>query len=1661
MRRLFTSKLLVLLLVVTANTQSLAQVSLTTTGVPVIQNFNTLAQTGTANTWTDNTTITGWYSNRVVYIGDEGSSTTGGLHSYGSVSSADRALGGLSSGSASPIFGIRLVNNTGSTISGLTLSFRGEQWRQTANAQALVFESQVGATALTTGTWVANTAFNFTALKTGTAGALDGNAAGNFSDITGTLNVTVTNGQEVWLRWSKTATTSPGLAIDDISITANATISSNADLSNLTLSTGALVPGFTAANTSYTASVANAVTSITATPTASDANSTITVNGNAVTSGNPSAAIALNVGANTITTVVTAQDASTKTYTVTVTRLAAGTASLTLTSSLADFGDACINTEAGPNSFTLDGTDLDGSNISLAALPGFTYAETAGGTYTATLSFSYTAPGFTNKQIFVKFSPTAVQSYNGNISLTGGGIAAAFDLAANGNGVNTLPGVTTNASLSVSPTTGTPAATITVAGCAAITQYGIEYSTSTGFPDGTGIKVPASNLTAGNFSVTITNLAPNTRYYYKGYVTANSVTTYGTQQAFTCTTLPVPMALQPGLSYTEDFADISDWSNFFILGDGANHFNGLSGNTTAPAAPGLIPNATILTASTGSFQTNATGTPPAITSGGVQRGTDQLSPLSPTQSIILLSTGSQSSGNPDNSSSAAIDFYMDFTGVKAGTLSFDYATLNNATGNRAGSMRVYTSINGVTFTELTGASVLDFINNVPVSGSKNNIVLPADFDNSATARLRFYYHNGSTNTGSGSRPKISIDNINVTALPNVPCTTPTAAPTSLSFGTVTDISIQGSFTAASPAPDHYLVVRSTSNTLSGNPVDGTNYAAGDALGGGTVVSYDVTNQFNATGLSPLTTYYFFVFSVNGVCTGGPLYYTATVLSANTTTLAPPPNCTAPASQASNLVFGTVTTNAITASFTATTADEYLVLRSTSTTLSNTPANAQVYNAGDILGNAVVVQRSAATTFTATGLLPNTPYYFFIFSINSLACVNGPAYNILTPLEGTQTTQPLPACVTPAAQPTVLFLNASSTVITGSFTAAANADNYLVIRSASPTLSGTPADNTDYNVGDNLGGGVVIGNSSSTSILTNNLTPNTTYYFFVFAANKNCSGGTKYNSTNPLTGNKTTSNAIVNNFYFGTFHSHTSYSDGSSTPAAAYDYAQNAECMDYMGISEHNHSLAGTSLANYHLGATAATTYNSTHSNFIALYGMEWGTIGSGGHVLIYGDGMDNLWGWESGNYDEFVPSGTYLGSTGLFKKVIDNIGTNTFASLAHPSFDHFDNIVNTYSTQADDAIVGTAVESGPAFSTNTTYTNPSTMGFLLYYQTMLSKGYHLGPTIDHDNHEITFGRTTRARTAIVSPVLTKTEIVKAMRNMHFYATEDCDSKVDFTINTKIMGNIMSDAFAPNILVTLTDGPINTPPPTGTAIIRVMHGIPGSAVLPVKIDSVIGTSLSFTHNSLPNLATGYYYIDITTANGSSIITAPIWYTRNDALIVLPVRLNSFDVQKLDNSAKITWSTEQESNSSHFVIERSTDGRTWNAIATVAAAGNSSTRTNYNTFDNAPMKGVNYYRLKQVDKDSRYEYSDIKKALFNAAYTAEVVPNPASNFINLYIAKTGNQQATVQLLNVNGKIVYSTVSAQSHLQISTSNISRGLYFVKVIDADNTTTIKVLVQ
>jgi uncharacterized protein len=198
------------------------------------QNFDTLASSGTTNTWTDDTTISGWYSTRTVYLAGTGSSNSGGLYSFGSAAvPTDRALGSIASGTTTTIFyGVRLVNDTGSVITQLDISYAGEQWRtggsSTATpsvAQKIDFQYQIGATSLTTGTWLDVDALDFNSPIFGTtaASALDGNAAANRTSLSNSITgLTIQPNEEVWLRWQdlNDANNDHGLAVDDLNVSA-------------------------------------------------------------------------------------------------------------------------------------------------------------------------------------------------------------------------------------------------------------------------------------------------------------------------------------------------------------------------------------------------------------------------------------------------------------------------------------------------------------------------------------------------------------------------------------------------------------------------------------------------------------------------------------------------------------------------------------------------------------------------------------------------------------------------------------------------------------------------------------------------------------------------------------------------------------------------------------------------------------------------------------------------------------------------------------------------------------------------------------------------------------------------------------------------------------------------------------------------------------------------------------------------------------------------------------------------------------------------------------------------------------------------------------------------------------------------------------------------
>ncbi|MCP9750866.1 T9SS type A sorting domain-containing protein [Ferruginibacter sp. HRS2-29] len=199
----------------------------------------------------------------------------------------------------------------------------------------------------------------------------------------------------------------------------------------------------------------------------------------------------------------------------------------------------------------------------------------------------------------------------------------------------------------------------------------------------------------------------------------------------------------------------------------------------------------------------------------------------------------------------------------------------------------------------------------------------------------------------------------------------------------------------------------------------------------------------------------------------------------------------------------------------------------------------------------------------------------------------------------------------------------------------------------------------------------------------------------------------------------------------------------------------------------------------------------------------------------------------------------------------------------------------------------------------------------------------------------------------------------------------------------------------------------------------------------------------------------------TANALQITVGDAPLNAGSCFGILPVSLVNFTATKVNRTVTLKWTTAQELNSRNFVIERSTDNRTWTSIATVAAAGFSNVVKNYAYVDNTPAKGINYYRLKQVDVDYRSVTSAVRPVLFSEQYAITVAPNPATDFINVYIAKNDQKTTQVIVADINGKVIEKRNTADQLLQISTSRFAKGVYFVKVLTDEQTTTQKVIVQ
>lgn len=174
------------------------------------------------------------------------------------------------------------------------------------------------------------------------------------------------------------------------------------------------------------------------------------------------------------------------------------------------------------------------------------------------------------------------------------------------------------------------------------------------------------------------------------------------------------------------------------------------------------------------------------------------------------------------------------------------------------------------------------------------------------------------------------------------------------------------------------------------------------------------------------------------------------------------------------------------------------------------------------------------------------------------------------------------------------------------------------------------------------------------------------------------------------------------------------------------------------------------------------------------------------------------------------------------------------------------------------------------------------------------------------------------------------------------------------------------------------------------------------------------------------------------------------------IILPVSFISFNAKAENCRALLKWQTGTEVNNSHFIIERSTNGVTFTAIGSVSAAGNSTTIQTYQFTDEAPVSGINYYRITQVDFDGKYTSTETKSIRIQCngnTAAVKVYPNPAASQVSIQSSKA---IAQLNIVAANGRTAMKYIPSQNQNGIITLPLHRipnGVYLLQIINKDGT--------
>jgi hypothetical protein len=164
--------------------------------------------------------------------------------------------------------------------------------------------------------------------------------------------------------------------------------------------------------------------------------------------------------------------------------------------------------------------------------------------------------------------------------------------------------------------------------------------------------------------------------------------------------------------------------------------------------------------------------------------------------------------------------------------------------------------------------------------------------------------------------------------------------------------------------------------------------------------------------------------------------------------------------------------------------------------------------------------------------------------------------------------------------------------------------------------------------------------------------------------------------------------------------------------------------------------------------------------------------------------------------------------------------------------------------------------------------------------------------------------------------------------------------------------------------------------------------------------------------------------------------------------VPVTLIDFNANVVGEQVALNWTTAQEINNSHFVIERSIDNVNFEFLTEVQGAGNTAESRDYMTIDfNPPAAGTVFYRLTQVDFDGTEEVIGLEAVNLSSKSNIVFSPNPANGRVEVTIPE-GMVEGTVQITDLSGKVlIEKSLDANNIVTVDVAALRPGTYFINV--------------